>query len=215
VAIILLTFEMLLAFIFLANTPEFRDYISHWGSVGIFIWFTTFNQLNPIPSEISLLVIGYLAAHHVFNPVFAGVASAVGFITVDTFYYYLARSGSALIRNKIKRSESPFVKSYQKKLKTHMLKTLMILNFIPRVRMFGPILAGGMKLSFKKFLLFNSISMVLFTAIYLSLGFVFHKSLNNLILKTKSAQYIIFIAAVVIIAVIITVIIIRIKRKKD
>ncbi|HYV92526.1 MAG TPA: VTT domain-containing protein [Chitinophagales bacterium] len=205
---------MLLALISLANTPEFREYISHWGSIGIFIWFITFNQLNPIPSEISLLVIGYLAAHHVFNPVFAGVASAAGFIAVDIFYYYLARSGSALIRKKIKRSESSFVKSYKKKLKTHMLKTLMVLNFIPRVRMFGPILAGGMKLSFKSFLLYNSISMVAFTAIYLSLGFVFHESLDKISLKMKSVQHIIFIAAMIIIAGVLFIIIRR-KQKED
>lgn len=95
-----------------------------------------------------------------------------------------------------------------------MLKTLMVLNFIPRVRMFGPILAGGMKLSFKSFLLYNSISMVAFTAIYLSLGFVFHESLDKISLKMKSVQHIIFIAAMIIIAGVLFIIIRR-KQKED
>ena len=200
--------------IIVAKVPEFRRYISDYGSIGIFIWFITFNQINPIPSEISLLVIGYFIAHQVFNPVLAGIACVAGFVGVDVMYYYLSRSGSAFIKNKLKKSQSSFVKKYKTKLKSHMLKSLMILTFIPRVRMIGPILIGGMKLPFKKFLLFDTIGVALFTTVYLAIGILFHKTLSSMLSKMHDVQNIIFIAALAIIAMILVVVVRRVERKK-
>ncbi|MGH2565667.1 MAG: hypothetical protein ACRDE5_14215, partial [Ginsengibacter sp.] len=44
--------------IFLFNMPDFTQFIEKWGYLGIFIWFITFDQITPIPEEISLLLVG-------------------------------------------------------------------------------------------------------------------------------------------------------------
>jgi len=89
----------------------------------------------------------------------------------------------------------------------------MVLCFIPRMRLFAPILAGSVKLSFRKFLLYDSIALTLFTAVYLTVGIIFNKSLEKLITKTKGLQNIVFFAAVFLIAIIVIVLVPR--KKKD
>jgi membrane protein DedA with SNARE-associated domain len=199
--------------LFILKTPAFTHFVERFGYIGILLWFLTFDQLTPIPEEISLLIIGYLSAHQIFNPVIAGAFSLAGFLLVDTIYFYLSKKSSSFIKKKTKGSSS-LMKSYRNKLKTNTPRAVMILCFIPRMRMFAPILAGSMKLSFKKFLLYDSIALALFTAIYLILGIIFNKSLENLITKTKSLQDIVFFAAVFIIAIIIIVLVHRMKKDR-
>lgn len=197
-------------FLFILKTPGFTSFVSRFGYAGIFLWFISFDQLTPIPEEVSLLTIGYLAAHKIFNPVLAGIFCLAGFVVVDTAYYFLSRKGSSFIKKKSKRS-SAFIRSYKDKLKNNTPKAIMALCFIPRMRMFAPILAGSMRISLKRFLLFDSIALMAFTTVYLSLGFIFHNSLAVVIQKTKGLQHIIFFAAVVVLAIIIIVL----NRRKN
>src|SRR5262245_6340268 len=128
-------------YLFLIKIPDFLNFIKQSGYFGIYIWFITFDQLTPIPEEFSLLLLGYLIANHIFNPFLAGGAAAAGFITIDIIYYFLSKSGSRLVKKK-RHSESTFTRSYKKKLQVNMPKTLLILSFIPRLRIMGPILVG-------------------------------------------------------------------------
>src|SRR5438876_9054962 len=105
------------------------------------------------------------------------------------------------------------MESFRKKIKENMLKAFLILCFSPRMRLWAPILAGSSKLSFGKFLLIDSLALSLFTAIYLSLGIIFHNSLSTLTKKMQSLQNIIFFSAVFAIAVVIIYFIIKRKRK--
>ena len=197
--------------IFFLKTPVFQGFIEKFGYIGILLWFLTFDQITPIPEEISLLIIGYLSDHQIFNPFIAGAFSLAGFLIVDTIYFFLSKKGSSFIKKKTKNSSS-IIQSYKNKLRTNTPKAIMVLCFIPRMRMFAPILAGSMKISFKKFLVYDSIALAIFTCIYLSLGFFFNKSLYALITKTKDLQSIIFFSAVFLIAVI--TILFIVKRKK-
>jgi membrane protein DedA with SNARE-associated domain len=133
---------------FILKTPGFQGFIERFGYFGIVLWFLTFDQFTPIPEEISLLIIGYLSAHQIFNPVMAGAFCLIGFLTVDTIYFFLSKKGSAFIKKKTK-SNSSIIQSYKNKLQTNTPKAIMILCFIPRMRMFAPILAGSMNISLR------------------------------------------------------------------
>src|SRR5215470_16326525 len=93
---------------FVLRTPGFTHFVSRVGYIGI-IWFITFDQLTPIPEEISLLIVGYLSAHNIFNPVVAGICCLAGFIAVDTIYFFLSKKGSSFISKRIKKSSSVMV----------------------------------------------------------------------------------------------------------
>jgi len=69
-----------------------------------------------------------------------------------------------------------------------------------------------MKLSFKKFKLYDSIALALFTSAYLLIGIIFNESLQRIITKTRGLQNIAFFGALVIIA---GIIIILAKKRKS
>jgi membrane protein DedA with SNARE-associated domain len=198
----------------LLKTPGFTHFAHRLGYVGIIIWFITFDQLTPIPEEISLLIVGYLSAHNIFNPILAGICCLAGFVVVDTAYFFLSKKGSSFIIKRIKMSSS-LTDSFKDKLKHNMFSAVLVLCFIPRMRMFAPILAGSMKLSFRRFLLFDSMALTAFTAIYLLIGILFNKSLGAVIEKTKWLEDFVFFAAVVLLTVLLVVWMRKRKKKKN
>lgn len=183
-----------------ANPDELSLYVHRFGYAGIFLWFITLDQLTPVPEEITLLSIGYLAANHVFNPVYAGLASLAAFLTVDTVYYFLARSGYRITK-KVSR-KNHFLQRYTEGLKKHMVQSQFVLCFIPRMRLFGPILVGTLNLSFRKFFVTDLVALSLFTCLYISIGIVFHKGLYRYLEELESLRHGIFIATVLAAAVI-------------
>ncbi|MGZ4037373.1 MAG: DedA family protein, partial [Bacteroidia bacterium] len=128
--------------------------------------------------------------------------------------YFLSRSGSKFVQKRVKKRHG-FIEKYKEKLRTNMGKTVLTLCFIPRMRYWCPILIGSMSLPLKRFMLFDAIGLVVFCALYVSLGLVFHASLQSLLKKVQGSQNIIFFGSVVVFAIIITVIMIRRKRKEE
>lgn len=201
--------------IFLFNMPDFTQFIEKWGYLGIFIWFITFDQITPIPEEISLLLVGYLSAHNIFNPFLAGAVAFSGMVCVDVLYYHLSKTGGHFLKKRVKKKPSKFVETYKEKLRQHTPRTLIILCFIPRMRMWGPILAGSIKIPFKKFMTYDGIGLLSLTVIYILLGYIFHASLGSVMKKMKGWQNGIFIVALIILAIIIILVIRkRMKHKK-
>jgi len=203
--------DILQRLLFLLKATGFSTFVARFGYLGILLWFLTFDQFTPIPEEVSLLIVGYLSAHQVFHPIIAGVFCMVAFITVDTVYFFLSKKGSSWIKKKTK-SSSPVIRSFKSKLKKNTAKAILILCFIPRMRMFAPILAGSMKLSLKRFLLFDSMALALFTTVYLLLGFIFNRSLQKIIKQAKGLQNILFFAALLMITLVI-ILFMRSRRK--
>jgi membrane-associated protein len=195
-------------------TSEVQDYFSQFGYVGIFIWFITVDQIVPVPEEITLLIIGYFSSTGYLNPILSGVAAIAAFMTVDTVYFQLTKHGNKFVKKLTKRAESPAAKKYKSQLRQHMLKTLMILCFVPRMRLLGPVFVALSKLDFKKFLVFDAIGLSLFTAVYIGLGFFFHNRLTPLISGVKNSQNIIFIVAIVVMIGLSFVFFRRKKKKK-
>jgi len=193
-------------------SQPFQYYFYHFGYIGIFIWFITVDQLAPLPEEITLILIGYLSAHGLLNPVFAGVFSVAAFVTVDMVYFHLTKSGNKIIGKLTGKLDNKKVKQYGEKLKRNMFKTLLILCFIPRMRLFGPVFVALSGLRARKFLVYDIISLSIFTSVYISIGIIFHTSLSALIKNVEKYQNVAF-AGILILMIIVTVLIMR-KVKK-
>jgi membrane-associated protein len=198
--------------IFITFDKIFTEY-SQYGYIGIFLFFITVDQLTPIPEEITLLTIGYLSSNHIFNPIIAGLISLTAFILVDSIYFFLSASGNKFIKKFLKKRKNHLITRYKEKLKKNFGPTLIVLCFIPRMRLFGPVFAGIMNLSFKKFLLFDLIGLSSFTLIYISLGMIFHTGLHSLMEKLGRFQDIIFACAMVFLAIIIFLFVRKTQQK--
>jgi len=194
-----------------AYSPELTHYILHFGYAGIFLFFITVDQLTPLPEEFTLLALGYFAATHLFNPYLAGLSSIAGFITIDVIYFFLAKSGNKFFTKLYNRLKFSAADKYKEKLKNNLAPTLIILCFIPRMRLWGPVFVGMMNISFRRFILFDSIGLIIFTSVYLSLGMFFHHSIQLYMPKLQQAQHIVFFAVLLFIC---TAVVMYIRRRR-
>lgn len=201
--------------IFIAmNTPEFADYVKHFGYIGIFIWWITFDQLSPLPEEITLLAIGYLSANAIFNPILAGIVSLVAFLILDVTYFLLAKSGNKLIEKFYGKINVKFINKIKEKIKSNMPEMQFVLCFIPRTRQLGHIFAGLMNLPYKKIFLFDALGLFFFTALYIALGLGFHNGLYAILAEFETTRHGIFITVISILAIISLILLSRIRKEQ-
>jgi membrane protein DedA with SNARE-associated domain len=193
---------------------QLQDYFIKYGYIGIYIWFITVDQIAPIPEEITLMVIGYFGVHGTISPIIAGLISILAFITIDSIYFYLTKTGSRFLHKVVDKLESPKMMKYKNKMIDHTFKTLLILCFIPRMRLLGPVFVALLKLSYGRFILFNSVSLAIFTTIYISLGMIFNKSLSTLISKSQFTGNIVFGIALIAMTILSIYIVHKLQKRK-
>lgn len=196
----------------LVEIHDLTYYIGFFGYLGIFVFFLTIDQVTPIPEEISLLTIGFLASKGVFDPFVAGLISLVAFVTVDTLYFFLVRSGRKWTERFRNRRKGSFVKKMETRFSSNFVKTLFVLSFIPRMRMWAPIISSMVKIPYRRFIQYDSFILALFTALYITLGVLFHKGLNLFIAKLETFQNILFFGVMLVATV---VIFISIKKRQN
>jgi membrane protein DedA with SNARE-associated domain len=199
----------------LVDLPEVHNlsyYLTVFGYFGIFFFFATVDQLTPIPEEISLLTIGYFSSQGVFNPFIAGAVALTAFLVVDTAYFFIMKTTkkwSEKFREKMNRS---LLKGMKDKFRNNFPKTLLVLCFIPRMRLWAPIGSSVMGIPYRKFIRWDALGLSLFTSVYLALGFIFNKGLHRLTAKIENLQHIIFFGALFIIGVVILIFVIKRRR---
>jgi membrane protein DedA with SNARE-associated domain len=171
--------------------------------LGIFIWFLFLDQLTPIPEEVTLLSIGYIAEHHLINPYFAGLAAFLGVTIIDTAFYWLAYSGNKLINRFKNNISEKLQEKYLKGLKEHHVRTILLLSFIPKVRFFSPIFAGMFRVKWQTFFVVNGIGTIIFIIVYIAVGMLFHSSLEYLLKEVELLRHSIFIVFMVVITIVV------------
>lgn len=177
----------------LLTTDGFYKFMTDFGYIGILLFFVTIDQLTPIPEEITLIGIGYLSFQGIFNPFLAILFAFAGLLLVDITYYWLARSGNRIIEKITGSKKDTALNWYTDKLKNHFGKTLLILCFIPRMRIVGPVMVGMLKMDFTKFLLFDAIGLMLFATLYVLLGVFLHDELSYLAADFGWMRHVMFI----------------------
>ena len=92
------------------------------------------------------MTIDYLTQTQPINPFFAGISALLGLMLVDNIYFYLAYTGKKWTQKLQQKKRAQIIKKCKDKLQKHQARTLLIIAFIPKVRFFGPILAGLSKM---------------------------------------------------------------------
>jgi membrane-associated protein len=190
------------------HAGEIPGLIQHLSYTGIFLWFllTQLIIVMPIPEEVMLISLGYVSASGVWNPF---VAAAIAFATLilsDGIFYFLSRSGNRYVARLVRRSEGGAFAKAEAQMKRNMPRSVFILTFVPRLRFFGPVLAGILKLKWPAFFLADASALVIHVSVYTFLGFFFHRSLEGLFKNLAVLQHVLFIAAIVVIGLIVGIV---------
>lgn len=106
--------------------------------------------------------------------------------------------------------EHSFLRKLTHQLEVNFPKSILVLCFIPRMRFWAPVISNILQVTVRKFLKYDLLSLSLFTSLYLTLGFYFHKSLELVLMEMETLQNILFIVVITLL----TLIIILFIRKK-
>jgi len=149
----------------------------------------------PFPEEVILLLIGYLAGMGVVNVwLITPYASAVIIVLDNGMYYAARRLGRGFIKKwgRYILVSSSNLKKIEEFIDRHGNKTIFFSRFLLGFRSTGILLAGITKMPWKSFLLWDTLSIMVFLPITVGLGYFMHLNLNRFLKNYQIVKHVIF-----------------------
>ncbi len=186
------------------HAPNFVTYAEQLGYLGVFVWFTVFDFVAPFPDEVSLLTVGYLASLGYFNPFIVAAVPFASFLLTDSISFFLSRKGRTLLhlggaRRHARRGT--FRAFVAHNLEKNLPGTIIAACFIPRMRVWGPIVSGSLRVRFRRFISFDAIGVALFVALYVNLGYFFGVSLSAVFDHLEAMKASIFVGILLVLGI--------------
>jgi membrane protein DedA with SNARE-associated domain/rhodanese-related sulfurtransferase len=136
----------------------------------------------PLPAIPFLLAAGALAGAGKMNPAAAVGLSVIACLIGDQIWYELGRNRGRQVLNVlcrislepdscVRRTENFFVR--------HGARSLLIVKFIPGLSTLAPALAGLFKIGIPRFLFYNSLGALIWTACFVGFGYLFSNQLER------------------------------------
>jgi membrane-associated protein len=180
----------------MAQIDIIQPYITEFSYLGILIWFLFLSHFAPIFEEVVLLSIGYLSALGIMHPVIAIAISILSLLIADNTFYFLALYENKYIKkikNRLRKGRLGKRFNYNER---NLLQAIFTFTFIPKIRFFGPVIAGTRKIPWKKFFIIDLSALTTYVILYVMLGFFFYNLFVNIFEKIR--VHFIFIIFVVI-----------------
>lgn len=157
-----------------------EDLIKELGAlsyVGIFFISLISNIFIPVPEEVVVLVLGYLAGGPHFELLILLPIVLLGLLTSDIAMYFLSKKGNKIITAFYNKVFAGRLASRTEWLRTHIDKVIFFSRFLVQLRFLGPFLAGQMNVPFKRFLIIDLAALLIYVPLYLMAGFYFRSRL--------------------------------------
>ncbi|MBK7870148.1 MAG: DedA family protein [Saprospiraceae bacterium] len=162
---------------------DFQELIQQFSYLGIFLWFAFFDQITPIPEELVLISMGFIANQGHIHPLLAGLTALGGLIVVDNVYYGLGKSGKMLFNRFRKASEMELIERFKKRIVAHDWQTIFMMSYFPKLRFITPFLAAAAGINWLRFAIINAASSATYVALYILLGIFFERQLEAITLE--------------------------------
>jgi len=158
----------------------------------------------PIPEEIVLLIIGYIASQGIISFWPAVIITAISLVLSDNVLFRLSRIDNRFINHMRDEVFALKVMKYRERMEKHIGWTIFITRFTPFLRFVGPILSGTIKTSPTKFQIYNTLAVLIYTPLLISLGYIFHSKITPLIFGLERVRHIVVVVFWVVIGIFIT-----------
>lgn len=179
-------------------------YMEHLSYLGVFITLAFLGHFLPLPEEVLLLIVGYIASLGIGNLWIYIIVSLIAGSSGDLFLYYLSKKGNKLLLHLDHSTDKKRIARYENLMKNHGGKTIFTLRLIVGLRVLGPIAAGSAKVSWKKFVFYDLLALSIYYPVLILIGYSFHSNLRNLISDISILSHIIFFAVVGIVGLILS-----------
>jgi membrane protein DedA with SNARE-associated domain/rhodanese-related sulfurtransferase len=137
----------------------------------------------PIPSIPWLLAAGALAAGGKLNPLTALVVSIAASLLADLIWYYLGLYGGTRVLSflcRLSLEPDSCVRRTENIFEQHGSRSILVSKFLPGLGTVIPPLAGIFRIPLGRFLLLDTIGSLVYSALFLFLGFAFSHQLARL-----------------------------------
>ncbi len=159
---------------------ELTQFLAEYGYLVLFVSVSIDQAGVPIPAPPLLLAAGAMAGTGELDLGAAILVASLGSLPSDLLWYSLGRRrGFRVLRTLCRISIEPdsCVRNTENAFARHGTRSLVIAKFIPGFQTAAPPLAGVFKMPLGRFLLYDSISAVLWSGTFLLLGYAFHDQL--------------------------------------
>ena len=155
-------------------------------------------HIIPIPQDISLISVGYLAALGYINIVSAVILGILAPIASDAFLYYLSHHGSRFAPKPEKYADTWIYKFSMHHMHNNTIRAVVLMRFVTGFRFMSPVMGAYMSVPVKKYFVANGISALIFGPVFVLLGYVFHEQITFIIDTLKSIEHFGGIAFVIV-----------------
>jgi len=184
---------------FLMNSIEQFSY------VGIFIFAIFSGYIVPIPEEIILLIVGYMASIRAVHLTPAIFVIIIAFVLGDNIIYRLTLHNNKHVTKFINEVLSLKIVSRHKQfLEKNIGMTIFVFRFIPFLRFVSPVFAGYAKANEQKFMFFNTLAIAIYAPCVVWVGYFFHEDFSQIVNQIGRVRHIAVIFLWIIIGLLIT-----------
>ena len=125
-----------------------------------------------LPGDSLIFVAGAFSAQGYLNPFLLFFVLAIAAILGDSFNYWIGKFFGEQVSN-LKFVKKEYLQRTEKFYELHGGKTIILARFIPIIRTFAPFVAGIGKMSYPRFLSFNVVGGIIWTALFTFGGYFF------------------------------------------
>jgi membrane protein DedA with SNARE-associated domain len=173
------------------------QYFESLSYLGIFLVVILSGYIIPVPEDIIMLIVGYIAAIHVVHLIPAIAISVIAITTADFGIYYLSLHGFKLAVSFEKRIKANIFNWYIGHMKERTFFVMLFSRFIPGLRIVSSLVAGMVKISPLKFFFYSFCSACIYAPFMILIGFFFHSKITPLLSAVESTKHVLFIIFVI------------------
>ena len=176
------------------------SFFYHLPYLGVLLGVMLSGHFIPIPEDVFLIFVGYIAANGVVHFWYVIPFACVGIIIGDSLLYILGKTGSRFAQNMMARSKKDLYENLESHMIRHAFGTLFVSRFITGVRLLTPIIAGVMKVPYRVVFPAVALGSLLYVPIFISLGYILHNKLTILLSTVESVRHLISLGVIGVIA---------------
>ena len=159
--------------------------IYSYPGIGIYYFFLDF--ISPLTDEVSLVAIAYLSKSGMVSKLGAGLVSFFSLYGRNYTIFIIARHREHWLE-KITKRHPQAIARFQHRMEHKYFETILLLTFLPKVRILAPVIAGLGKESKTQFAIYEAICLGLFVSIYYMLGLFFYDQIESFFGKMTAVQ---------------------------
>lgn len=179
--------------------------VEHFSYLAIFFFALFSGYFIPIPEEIILLITGYMAWTRIIHLTPALFVIIIALVIGDNILFRLALKNSKHIAKLIHEVLSlEIVTKRRVFLEKHIGATIFASRFLPFLRFVGPVFSGYVKAGQKKFMLFNTLAIVIYAPFVIWVGYFFNEYFEWMVMEIGRVKHVLFILILIIIGLLIS-----------